>query len=478
VTGPGVERQLLAGRQTGRHLAIVSLPFYRIARVSLSRAVLSTLTEAADVVIVAPFAEEEPFRRNFARPGIDFVRWVHPSLGRVKRALLALSEILRRNGYWRRFRCRHTGYYVYNQFRVYGYDGDDTRLGAAWRAVYWILSVIGESPHAWRIVDRLLGSEWASLQTLEAQAACYENVTLIQSANWGVQDRALSSLARRHGWRSVLLPYTTDQLDVNGYLLNVFDSVLVQGSYELDLAKRIHGLEDSRIVRLGSAWFRHLDLFAHECAQPVHDTGFVLYAGVSSLYFPRESEFHAVDAVLDHMRKQHPGMKLIYRPVELDPQRRVEICSKFEGVSDIELQWPPDAQLAMDGYSEVPQEEALRAYIRDLAGCKVLVMSNCTSLALDVAYLTKCGVVANRADALGVLDKRGTELLNMAVLPGLCIVQTIPDLLQALDRFLADRNACERQAAQITGAWDYAAQNFYDCLQRTVLGEQMAGEAV
>ena len=53
---------------------------------------------------------------------------------------------------------------------------------------------------------------------LEQLARGYDRVTLVQSANWGVQDRALARLSRERGWRRVLLPFTAAYLALRALL--------------------------------------------------------------------------------------------------------------------------------------------------------------------------------------------------------------------------------------------------------------------
>lgn len=459
------------------HLVIISVPFYRIARVSLSPVVLGILRERSDVVIVAPFAEAAGFKEGFGASGTVFLQWQLNPMSRYQFLLLAISEIVRRNGYWKRFRKRGLSYYFKNQFRVFGDSGRDTQLGPVRRLAYWVLATVGQWRKAWVLVDRLLGKRWCRFPPLVALSKQYDRVTLIQSANWGLQDRALASLSREHRWRAVLLPYTSDQLDTNGYLFNRFDAVCVQGTYESKRAIEIHAVPESRIERLGSAWFRHLEhlkaAIDGERGDSSAEPGFILYAGVSSTYFPRDSEIEAVDAIAEYLSRSRTGLRLVYRPVEFDESRKERLQRRYEGSPLVQLQWPSISLLGLEQYSDVKQDMALREYVRSLTGCKLLVMSYLTSLAMDAAFLQKCGVISNMSDAAGVLRKRYTHLLNTEGNPGIRFVASIPELLETMESLLNNPERAAQESAQIIAQWDYRDVNFRESLIQAVYGKPM-----
>ena len=91
-----------------------------------------------------------------------------------------------------------------------------------------VLGMVGMLRGAWKVFDRLVGSSLFRCPALARTATSYHEVILVQSACWGMQDRMLAWVARRHKWRTVLVPYTTDQLFCNGDLVSDFDAILVQ----------------------------------------------------------------------------------------------------------------------------------------------------------------------------------------------------------------------------------------------------------
>lgn len=458
--------------EPGSHLVIISVPLVRIARVTLSESVLGYLRKTSDVVVVAPFADQATFTQTFAGPNTAFVKWQEPSVNRFHRWWFAASEMMRLHGYWIRHRKRETAYFAHNQLRVFGEDGADRRLPLLHRIVFWSLGRIGAAERAWLLADRLLPARWSELPALTEKSRSYRHVTLIQSANWGTQDRALASLSRREGWRTVLVPYTTDQLDTNGFLLNSFDVICPQGPFEYQRAMTLHRVPPRRLRRLGSAWLRHLD----EIKKASVGTAVgarkprVIYAGVSSLYFPRANEFAAVDAIANFLARDYPMHELVYRPVEFDAERQSEIRERYAANPTVALEWPSLSEIGLAEYTSMDHEAALVRYVQGMAGCKVLVMSNTTTLCIDAAFLEGCGIISNRIDPSGVLAMRRTANLDRGWYPGLRVVATAEQLLETLDFLLKNPAQAEREASELLSLWDYPDADFASVLHEVVYG--------
>lgn len=457
---------------TGSRLVIVSVPLVRIARVTLSEPVLGYLRKISNVVVIAPFADQPTFQAAFNGHNTEFMKWQEPRLNRFQRWLFAASEVMRVHGYWMRHRKRETAYFAHNRLRVFGENGADKLLSPWHRLVFWLLGRMGTSERAWMLADRMLPARWSEHTALTAISRSYRHVTLIQSANWGMQDRALASLSRREGWRTALVPYTTDQLDTNGFLLNSFDAICPQGPFEYQRAVTLHQVAPSRLRHLGSAWFRHLEQIRNACG-PTDARGLnplVIYAGVSSLYFPRANEFAAVDAIAGFLASAFPTHRLVYRPVELDAQRQSEIQKRYDPNPMVRVEWPSLSEIGLADYSSLDHDAALVRYVQGMAGCKVLVMSNTTTLCIDAAFLAGCGIISNRIDPSGVLAMRQTAKLDRAWYPGLRIATTGDELLNTLEFLLRNPGKAAAEASELVSLWDYPDADFESVLHEVVYG--------
>ena len=102
---------------------------------------------------------------------------------------------MRRIGHWGRFKNQGMMWYTKNQYSTFTEDGQDARLGLFKSIIYFILSVLGRKQARWKTVERLSGAEWYQFPELIKLVADYTDVTLIQSASWGMQDKALAKLS-------------------------------------------------------------------------------------------------------------------------------------------------------------------------------------------------------------------------------------------------------------------------------------------
>ena len=87
------------------------------------------------------------------------------------------------------------------------------------RVIYYFISFIGTSPRAWKLTDKLIDSSFFEFTELVDFTSQYSEVSLIQSSYWGKQGRMLSWNSRKYKWKNIFIPYTTDQLHTNRYLM-------------------------------------------------------------------------------------------------------------------------------------------------------------------------------------------------------------------------------------------------------------------
>ena len=141
-----------------KRLVILSNPFTRLTRGLLGAPVLGAVRQHCDVVIVSPFADNSAFQSEFGASGTRFLQWQAPErLGQPLRGLLTISELLRRQGYWRRFRKQGMAYYLAVNHIKFGDDGNDERIRLRKRLILFIITIVGMWSRAWRIPDRLVG---------------------------------------------------------------------------------------------------------------------------------------------------------------------------------------------------------------------------------------------------------------------------------------------------------------------------------
>jgi hypothetical protein len=466
--------RIVPSSKGGRRLVILSIPFTRIARLLLADGVLEALLTNADVLVVSPHSNAERFRADFGRPGVSFFQFDPNDLysNRVRAAVYALTELLRMRGFHRRFRKSITGAYWVIRHIIEGWNGVYTRKPWLLRVATSLAGLIGGSwPGAWRAVERVSGGWLFDLAELGSCTLSHDSVTLVQSACFGEQDRFLAFAARRFGFRTVLVPYTTDQLTINGYLMSDFDVVCLQSAWEAEFAGRFHGIRADRIRVIGNLWFRHIDqLIGSISVKPrAGDERVILLAGITTRVFPRASEFVAVDTILRAIEMGHLGRaRLVYRPVVELEEDHAELIRRYGSHPSIELQIPQASCIGLLQYPERPLKTELQEYVSQLLGVDIVIMCFQTSICLDAAYLGR-PVISYCADSSGMLQRPYTlrtleDDLGRIRASGVPEVHSVDHLVPWIARVLADGDALQREGRLLVDAWDVQSTRSIDLL--------------
>ncbi len=481
---------MLTDKRPQSRLVIISVPIYRIARVTLSEIVLKHLIKSADVVIVAPFADQKGFQGNFSFSGAQFLNWQIKPINKLLNLFLGFSEILRRNGYWRRFKNNGLGYYLKNQHTIFGDDGIDIEDKFFKKHIVNILSFIGVWPKAWRVIDNLIGEFIFTFPELEEVTNGYNEVILIQSASWGNQDRVLSYNARKFNWRTVLIPYTTDQLAINGYLMSNFDAVCVQGAFEAEKSKVYHGLSEDKIFKLGSVWFRHLDFLIGEMNQrglldntekqdKTKNKRTILYAGLATPFFPRSSELKAIDIIIDLIESAElENCHLVYRPVEFTLEGQNLMKSRYRDKKCLTLQFPAHSSIGLGDYKEINHAQSLYDHVAQINDCALVVMSWNTTLGMDIAYVSDCAVIENRYDPTNTLLKRLYNEQKQLGDYNIPHVSSEKELRDTIKSFVDDRELSRIKGRESIQLWDYENMDFYRTLDLAVFNSNSPSVSV
>jgi hypothetical protein len=456
-------------------LVILSIPFQRLVRSHLSQLMLDTLRGHADVLIVSPFAGSTILQQDFGREGVHFFPWppLPPASG-PDRILLAASEIMRVHGYWLRNRVA-MAHYLKNRHSEYGPNGSERRLSFARRLLRGGVEQMGRWPKAWRILDDAIGHRVHEVAEVLSFSKPYEAVTLVQAASWGAQDRSLAWMARKQGWRTVFVPYSTDQLFGNGYTYSEFDAVCVQGPAERCFALALHGIAEERLVSLGSLWLRQLDdAKSRHSAETAPDmrsrNGVLLFAGVSTLYAPFDWQCAIVDTLLVQMRSgAFGGAELVLRPV-LDGTEAEIFTQRYERELGLRVQWPSAAALGLGQELMTFSRNEVADAIAAWGEVRLLVLPLFSSIVIDAAHL---GIASVLCEPIGhpVFIRRRLDLLQdtFGRATPVTRVRTLGQLTAVIEDMWADPEETARVAQDLASMWDYGREGVGERLLEAVV---------
>lgn len=460
-----------------RNLIVLSLPFLRCARVLLAPPLLTILRSRVELVVVAPEGSEKLLRPVLEKHGIaaEFITWRPAASGWIGRILLGISKLMRVNGYFFRHR-RVLPHYWKTLSEQLGDEGQDSCKPLSSRVVAWLTGVFGAVPGFWWGMETLAvkATSLGRLPELDTRLESAGYVTLVQCANWGEQDRQLGCWAARSGVRKVLIPYTTDQFWVNGYLPSDYAAVCPQGAFEQNCLTGLQETGAARIEHLGNLWFRYAAaLHAEADNEPARK---IIYAGLAEPYFPKSSEIAALKVL--HAAKAEGIFRdcsLVYRPYARSDNERDEIAARVAHLEGLELQWPQKACSSFDFASTVPFDEDLRNYVGQLAGCAVMVMSHTTTIGMDASFLGS-GIVSNFWDPTGATERRSSPLRFNAEgrfdwWPELPVVHDAATLVEETRRQLLDPAARENVRAGLLREWDFDPPDLPMRLARVLFGD-------
>lgn len=449
---------------------VISIPFLRVGKIFLTDTFLSKIEdENNDLIIVTPLKLEPSFFFRFKFKTVTIVESRNIDERINKSKLFGLSELMRMNGYWYKYRNEGMRYYFHNMFKEFSEDFPDKKLPFHKRVIIAIISFLGQFSFVWRGIDRLLNSIYSIPLELQSLVTDPQKVILIQSANWGNQDRSLSNWARRNRINSYLIPYTSDQLTMNGFLMNNYKKVFVQGPIEYEYAKKKHCLSDNEIVKAGSLWLRNLDVVKQKRSKESNKVKRIIYAGVSQLYYPRKKELEILKSIIDFLVDEGQEFELIYRPYVYTEQEKSQILTYFSDYSNIIFEWPDKIINSLESSdTKIDLDKVSSMEYTSFLNCDIFIMSVSTSLVLDVGYLSGCVLISNLIDTEeGFLAQRNTinglvenETLRFA--PGCIIVKTQYELLSVIKNFFRkDLNQRDKSATTVIDSWDYGS-DFYD----------------
>jgi hypothetical protein len=460
-------------------LVILSLPFQRLIRSHLTPMVLEILTKRADVIIVSPFAMHSDFVNQYQGDRIGHaLAPTHEGLPWLFKKLVAVSSSLRLRGYWCRNRKR-LPYYWSTRHIGFGENGNDTVSSPSKRVIMDILACIGLYPRAWVLLDSLIGRWSYHMLELSAIVRQYDHVTLIQAASWGFQDQALAWMGRKYQWRTVLLPYTTDQLMTNGYLYSNFDAICVQGTTERRFAQVLHEVPTSRVINLGSTYIKTL-----KAISPVNSANElgsrppklkVMYAGLVSTYFPVECEIQAVNTLSElKINDDMHNLDIVYRPVGYSKDSVEWIRRQLKFPKRVEMQFPSHTSIGLAAYSPANSTSDLRRLLQDLAGIAIIVTSLTTSLSIEAALLQIPTICYYPLDNFFLQKRKLVSTLNnesrVIGFESVPVARSLEELVSMLGRLIANADMRRKISEATLCEWDYPESDYESLLNTAVFG--------
>lgn len=458
-------------------LVIISIPFQRLIRTHLSPELVKIFSTDSDLLIVSPFANELGFADQYVNSRIHVIK--SPSvvdLSWLNTKFLAISNILRWQGYW--FRRRNDiPYYWATRKMIFCENGNDKKNGILKQIGIDFLSFLGGFSNTWKLFDFIHGNWTYSFPELFTFTSKYNSIIFVQASTWGYQDDVLGYWARKKKWKSILLPYTTDQLFCNGWLYCEYNKIFVQGNSEYLFAKKFHFVPDERIVFLGSIndfFYRKLLSQISKESNKINKECFtILYAGSSSMFFPLEDEFTCLELLLEYAEKNLlENINFVYRPLGENEFVREKIISRFSSRKNLVIKFADQSIFELDNFHSFDWESTMSKHILSLLGSDLVLTAGVTSLSLDCAYLGIPSIVLNIHSTdfyvkrrLGLMLDKDNRIRLMKSVPH---ISELNLLLPKLKSIIKDDKERKNILNGTMNDWGYYNPNFLETIVKNL----------
>jgi hypothetical protein len=453
-------------------LVIISVPLMRNIRHLLYSQLYQELKNRYSILIVSPFGNVDNFKKEFGGQKVEFLNFSFEErhLAFIRGKLYALSEFLRMYGHCFKYRYKGMKYYWHLISKTNQSDeAIPKRVTFLKRVLAYFLGWVGSFAVSWKIVDYLFGNFFYYHGNLmQIYSKKYRNIMLIQTANWGYQDRYLAYCSRKFLYKTVLLSYTTDQT-FNGYFICNYDLICLQGSLETMYAEKYHKIPANRILKLGMLWFRNLSTVFQEKPRVKYDkTGIILYASVSNRYYPRKLEEKAVNYILRLItEKKIPFSKIIYRVIPTSDSEIRKLKTKYSNEKAIEIQIAQQACFGLKQYPTLATVyEEVKDYLQSIKKADILIMSCTTSLLFDALYFD-IPAISVFFDDPEYLRKFGEhpvlgsdDIVGLKVSGGINIADSLENLQWTIEKTISDIKAHESFRRRFLSIWDYNNANY------------------
>lgn len=414
---------------------IISVPFLRNIRHSLSIPFVKELKKHGHIVVISPFKFTEEDIAFLDLHDAEFILLkINESF--YVRNLLKVSDLIRRGAYFAKHNKHGMPYYFNNLFSNFNRSGYFEVLPTIFRFFLTLISFLFQNRFLWLKLEKFVfylanfkSNEIDFLNNLK-------NVTYFQSANWGTQDRLLSIMSRKNKWNSVMIPYTSDQIHCTGFLLLSHNIYGVQSEYEKKLAKDLHDISEDNIEVIGSIWHRNIENFKKPSTSFKNNniSKNIMYAGVTSLYFPKQTELKSVKTIAI----KFPKNTIYYCPY----MNKVEFLlteQYFKNYKNVHLIPHSPSMTELKKGSILSFEEDLKSHLDKISDIDIFVMSYLTSLSTDVNFLTRCPLIANFIDDYKILEKRNTDMFPKNMLGDqLKIASSYEDLIIYIEKAMEE----------------------------------------
>jgi hypothetical protein len=450
---------------------VISVPLYRLLRIFLLAPLIDGFkSRGYDIYIISPFIINDKLLKACGLNKESNLVFKKRKFNRAAHKMYILSELLRTCGFWRRNAHKGLNYYLYNSFN--SKPGNPTIFSSFFRKILiFIIQNVGRFNFSWKFIDKIFCYLFMREQQEFMFLSRYTKIKIIQSANWGFQDRYLAWLSSKFLWTRIFVPYTTDQLYCNGYLINDYDLICPQGPIENFWSKDLFQINKNKILCLGSIWFRQIDEQIKK--QDLRANGklsTIMIAGSVNEFFPKISDLKHIDFICEILfNLGFHRTKVIYRTLKDSPYIP-DLKHKCQRYKNLQIEFSDPLNYGLDQEYNNSDFKKLSSNLNKLQSVDLMIIIGFSSLCLEASYL---GVpsISSYIDSTGFLEKKNTKLLlnknskNFGF-NSIPVVNTEKQLRNLISNFVTNKKTFASISKKTVKDWDYGKDIFHKNIKR------------
>lgn len=413
---------------------IISVPLLRNIRHSLSIPFTRELKKYGNIVIVSPFKLSDNDKSFLELNGVKYIK-LNFKLTKTVKFFFQISDFARRAGYFTNSKDHGIPYYVENLKFKFNKSGLFEKYTDIVGLSIKVFSYIFKKKYIWKYFEKIIFLVFWSKFKGKGIFKKIDNVIYFQSCNWGLQDRLLSQLADKYNWKSIMIPYTSDQMHGNGYIIRDHNVYAVQSEYEKHLATNLHKITDSKIEVIGSIWHRNIEYLINKYSRNSLKTlekKKIVYVGVNDFLFPRITEIKSVKLI----SKSFPEYNIDYCTYA-NSYAFKRLQSIFKDFKNVRLIPHLNSMTELNVDDKFSFKNDVISHLTKIQNIKICIMSYLTSMGTEANFVSKCQIIANFIDDYEILKKRNTKSFSRDGFGEMLIeVNTYDDLINSISSCL------------------------------------------
>jgi hypothetical protein len=450
---------------------LISVPLYRLLRIFLLASLIGEFkSRGYDIYIISPFIVNERLLKIYGLSKESNLVFKKRKFSGVAHKMYILSELLRTYGFWRRNAHKGLKYYLSNSFN--SKPGNPTIFSSFFRKILiYIIQNVGTFNFSWKFIDKIFCYFFMKEQQEFVVLSKYSKIKIIQSANWGFQDRYLAWLSTKFLWTRIFVPYTTDQLYCNGYLINDYDLICPQGPVENFWSKDLFKINKNKILCLGSLWFRQIDeQITKQHLRANSKISTVLIAGAINEFFPKNSDLKHIDFVCEILFSLgFHKTKVIYRTFKDTPYIQ-DLKLKCQKYKNLEIAFSDPLNYGLDRDYNNSDFKKLSSDLNKLQSVDLIIVVGASSLFLEASYLDVPSI-SSYIDSTGFLKNKNTKLIlnknsKNYGFNSIPVVNTEKQLRNLISNFIMNKKTFTSIPKKTVKDWDYGRDIFHKNIKR------------